>query len=257
GTGLCLAQIYAKKGYNVIGTSRSTDLDVIAELNKVAAKVYPLDVSDHASIAALTGRVQLLTPSLDILINNAGAMAMDSIKAPAGKLAASLAMQFNINTVAPVLVTQALLALLKSDARVGKDGDRTPKVAQMSSTMGSITNNGSGGYYGCRASKAALNMVTASLARDIPDVAFVLLHPGFVKTRMTGGKGEVTPEVSAAMLYDVVARAQLGDSASFSRATARPSRGEFFFSVHGWGELEQNSGIEQSKKLCVMKNGLF
>ncbi len=86
--------------------------------------------------------------------------------------------------------------------------------------MGSITDNGSGGMYGYRMSKAAANAAGKSLARDLAPrgVAVVILHPGHVQTRMTGGNGDVTPDVAAAGLIARIDELSLERSGRFMHA---------------------------------------
>ena len=101
----------------------------------------------------------------------------------------ALRSQLEVNTLGPLKVTEALLPLLSKGAR----------VANVSSRMGSIEDNTSGGFYGYRASKAALNAVTRSLALDLrpQGISVVTLHPGYVRTGMTGGNGLIDPPESA------------------------------------------------------------
>ena len=94
--------------------------------------------------------------------------------------------------MAPLFLTRTLLPRLRPGA----------KVALVSSRMGSIADNGSGGYYGYRMSRAALNAAGASLAHDLKaaGIAVVILYPGAVRTGMTGGQGAIEPNASAAGL---------------------------------------------------------
>jgi NAD(P)-dependent dehydrogenase (short-subunit alcohol dehydrogenase family) len=86
--------------------------------------------------------------------------------------------------------------------------------------MGSISDNGSGGYYGYRMSKAALNMAGVSLARDLlpKKVAVVLLHPGYVKTDMTHGGGDVEPSQAAKRLLTRIDELTLAATGKFFHA---------------------------------------
>jgi NAD(P)-dependent dehydrogenase (short-subunit alcohol dehydrogenase family) len=96
--------------------------------------------------------------------------------------------QIELNAIAPLFLTRALAPRMHAGA----------KVALITSRMGSIGDNGSGGYYGYRMSKAALNAAGVSLAHDLKPrgVAVVILHPGSVRTAMTGGRGTIEPEES-------------------------------------------------------------
>jgi len=122
-----------------------------------------------------------------------------------------------MNTLrALVPLTRALLPRLRSGA----------KVALVSSRMGSIGDNGSGGYYGYRMSKAALNAAGVSLAHDLKaeGIAVVILHPGAVRTGMTGGQGSIEPDTAASGLLQRIDELELGTTGRFLHAdgTALP-----------------------------------
>ncbi|KAI9184344.1 hypothetical protein H9P43_003397 [Blastocladiella emersonii ATCC 22665] len=207
GIGLNLAKQFHQHGFNVIGTSRNTEPAAVEELSTVAAAVLQLDVSDNASIEGLATRVRGVVDHLDVVVNNAGIFESDEL----GKLTPeTFTRQFQINTIAPALVSQAMLPLLRASPR-----KESAKVIQITSRMGSIADNSSGTYYGYRASKAALNMVNKTLACDAKDVTFIALHPGYIQTRMTAGKGDMGPEECAAKLYEQIAKATIKDSGKF------------------------------------------
>ena len=94
---------------------------------------------------------------------------------------------------------------------------RHAKVAIMTSRMGSVADNTSGGYYGYRASKAAVNAIGKSLAIDLRprDISVFLMHPGYVATDMVGGSGDITPEQSAERLVSKLDVLELDQSGSF------------------------------------------
>lgn len=182
GVGLALAEQYHKAGWRVIGACRESSDD----LQAVAAKVIDrIDVTQPDSVAALANA--LAGETLDLLINNAGLLQDESL----GSLDFdSIRTQMEINAYAPLRVCETLLPLLKSGS----------KIANITSRMGSIADNDSGGRYGYRASKAALNAFGKSLAMDLkPDgIAVAQLHPGYVKTRMVNFGGVISPEDAAA-----------------------------------------------------------
>ncbi|HEY0715785.1 MAG TPA: SDR family oxidoreductase, partial [Polyangia bacterium] len=95
------------------------------------------------------------------------------------------------------------------------------KLVSITSRMGSMGDNGSGGYYGYRMSKAALNAATVSLARDlrVAGVAVAALHPGFVRTELTGQQGNMTADESARLLADRIDQLTLETSGSFWHAS--------------------------------------
>ncbi|MGF1517099.1 MAG: SDR family oxidoreductase [Nodosilinea sp.] len=132
-----------------------------------------IDITDDASVAELAQRLQ--GTQLDVLINNAGILervTLDNLDFD------SIRRQFEVNAIGPLRLTAALLPHLI-------DGS---KVAIMTSRMGSIADNTSGGSYGYRMSKVALSMAGKSLAHDLKPrgIAVAILHPGLVQTRMTG-----------------------------------------------------------------------
>ncbi|POM80839.1 Short chain dehydrogenase [Phytophthora palmivora] len=172
------------------------------------SKIIPLDVSDESSISKAT---EILDGEpIDLLINNAGMGGgggiPDVTKAEMMKL-------FEVNAVGPFLVTRALLPNLK--LAVAKNGTAT--VGQITSRLGSIEDNRSGGRYSYRASKSALNMLSKSLSIDLKDdkIIMLALHPGYVVTRMTGHTGEVSTEESVAGLTKIIANAKLEDSGKY------------------------------------------
>jgi NAD(P)-dependent dehydrogenase (short-subunit alcohol dehydrogenase family) len=143
--------------------------------------VSEVDVTKPEGIDTLARAIG--TRKVDLLINNAG------ILRSSGSLpeldAQSIRDQFEVNALGPLLLTSALLPNLESGSR----------VALITSRMGSIDDNGSGGSYGYRMSKAALNMAGKSMAVDLKGrgVAVTILHPGMVRTEMIGNHGQVEP----------------------------------------------------------------
>jgi NAD(P)-dependent dehydrogenase (short-subunit alcohol dehydrogenase family) len=204
GLGRELVRQYATDGWQVIACGRHLP----AEGFEPGVEFQPLDVADPASIAALTAR--LAGRPLDVLVNNA------AVRSPVAGLHRVKADEFlavlRINTLGPVLVTRALLPNL----RLGRD----PVVANIGSRAGSMAEgllDDDDDDYAYRCSKAALNMATVQLARDLqPDGVTVLsLHPGWVQTDM-GGEGAVLPaEESAAALRSIIAAAKPESSGRF------------------------------------------
>jgi len=199
GIGLELARNYAQKGYAVVGVCRQTS----DELTNLAAEVIEgVDVTQAEGIAELI--TSLNGKKIDLLINNAGLLADEKL----GELDFdSIRQQMEINAYAPLRFTEALLPNLKQGS----------KVALITSRMGSIADNDSGGRYGYRASKAALNAFGKSLAMDLkPEgIAVALLHPGFVKTRMVNFGGLITPEEAAQGLAARIEELNLENTGSF------------------------------------------
>ena len=173
GIGLELCRQLASRGDKVIALCRRSSPELDALGVQVEAGV---DVTDEGSIVAL--RRRLSDKHIDLLINNAGVgsrMTLDEIDASAIKE------MFAVNAVGPLLVSSGLLPLM------GAGG----KIAIITSRMGSIGDNDSGGWYSYRMSKAAVNAAGVSLARDLRSqgIAVAILHPGTVQTDMLASIG--------------------------------------------------------------------
>jgi NAD(P)-dependent dehydrogenase (short-subunit alcohol dehydrogenase family) len=181
GIGLELARLLHERGEHVIATCRDSSPELDALGVHVATEV---DVRDDESLTQLDR--QLGDLSLDVLINNAGVLARTTLEAPHFD---AIRLQFEINAMGPLRVVCALRDRLRSGS----------KIAIVSSRMGSLTDNTSGGSYGYRMSKAAANMAGVSLAHDLrpAGVAVTLLHPGWVQTDMTDGHGDTLPKDAA------------------------------------------------------------
>jgi NAD(P)-dependent dehydrogenase (short-subunit alcohol dehydrogenase family) len=183
GIGLALVAELKKRGGTVLAACRKSS----PELAKLGVEVVEgVDVATDAGVAALVAAVG--SRSVDLLVNNAGILVWGD---RLGELnVEGIRKQFEVNALAPLRVTDALRDRLAKGA----------KVALVTSRMGSIDDNTSGGAYGYRMSKAALNMAGKSLAVDLRgrEVAVAILHPGMVKTDMLGGHGgQVEPDEAA------------------------------------------------------------
>ena len=203
GIGLELVKQLEGRGMNVIGTARKPA--EATELRATRARIEQLDVTDAESLAALAKRLEGV--KIDMLINNAG---IGGHNAPSFKETdfTQVDWTFAVNTLGPMRVTQALLPNLEAGQH--------KTVIQISSVMGSIERN-RGGYYGYRASKAALNMMNKSLALELGKDGFtcVVLHPGWVKTDMGGAGADIEVDVSVKGLIDVIAGLDTDDNGRF------------------------------------------
>lgn len=199
GIGLELARLYQQRGATVIGVCRESS----ADLEAAAARVVDgVDVTTDEGIRRLTAELEGVR--INLLINNAGLLQDEVL----GQIDFdSIRRQMEINAYAPLRVTEALLPnLLKGS-----------KIANITSRMGSIADNDSGGRYGYRASKAALNAFGKSLAMDLKPrgIAVAQLHPGYVKTRMVNFGGLITPEESARGLAERIDALDLDNTGGF------------------------------------------
>jgi len=204
GIGLALTQHYVARGDEVIGVCRAPS----SALEKSGARVIgQVDVTEHASLEALAAALQ--GEHIDVLINNAGVLRPTRFEDLENQLDA-FRLQFEVNSLSPLRVTRALRRRLADSA----------KVAIITSRMGSIADNGSGGQYGYRMSKAAVNMAGSCLAHEFKDdnIAVALLHPGYVRTDMTGHTGHIDPDESAAGLIARIDALTVANSGGFWHA---------------------------------------
>lgn len=214
GIGLGLTQHYLVHGRRVFATARTPEnADALHALKTTYGDnlhILPLIVTDETSIADCVVATSRLTDSLDILINNAGINPETPAHETFGKLQ-SEAMQAVLltNSIAPMLVAQGLYPLLKNGTN--------PRIANTSSSMGSISMRRSGGSLSYCASKACLNMLTRGLAFKVkPDgVTAVALDPGWVRTDMGGSGASLSVEQSAEGCFTVIDGLTLNDAGRY------------------------------------------
>ncbi|TDB05000.1 SDR family oxidoreductase [Halomonas marinisediminis] len=202
GVGLALARHYHAAGWTVIGVCRSGGEEA-AELREIAETLIEgIDVTRKEDVTRL--KQELAGRRLDLLINNAGLLQDEVL----GELDFdSIRTQMEINAYAPLRVTEMLLDNLGEGAR----------IANITSRMGSIADNDSGGRYGYRASKAALNAFGKSLAVDLKPrgIAVAQIHPGYVQTRMVNFGGMISAEEAATGIAQRIEALTLENSGGF------------------------------------------
>lgn len=186
GIGLALCALLKQRGAEVIAVCRQPSPALDALGVRVVAGV---DVTSDGGVRTLSKA--LGGGRLDLVILNAGVLRSSGLE---DLDLADVEEQLAVNAIGPLRMAHALLPNLAAGS----------KLALITSRMGSIGDNGSGGSYGYRMSKAALNAAGVSLAVDLRPrgVAVAILHPGYVRTDMTGGGGNVTPAEAAKMLLD-------------------------------------------------------
>jgi NAD(P)-dependent dehydrogenase (short-subunit alcohol dehydrogenase family) len=192
--------------------SKAETLRQLAAASGGRLRVHALDVATDESVHAFAKEVG--TIPIQLLINNAGMMGQRG--APLAELETdSVVRTFSVNAVGPLRVTQALLPAL----RAGK-----AKVVNISSTMGSIADNRSGGAMDYRLSKAALNMLSRNLAHELaPDgITVISLHPGWVQTDMGGAGAPLAVDASVSALLKVIDRLRPEDSGGFLNQRGEP-----------------------------------
>ncbi|AGH45292.1 SDR family oxidoreductase [Paraglaciecola psychrophila] len=199
GIGLEFVKQYLAKGDKVIALCRNTSDELSQSDAKVIDKV---DVSSPECLEKILPTLSDL--KIDLLINNAGVFANETLEHMSVK---TLEYQFRVNAIGPLMVTQMLRQQLVKGA----------KVAMITSRMGSVTDNTSGGYYGYRMSKAALNIAGVSLAHDLKEqeVAVALLHPGHVQTEMVNYSGDISAAVAVERLIQRIEELNLGNTGTF------------------------------------------
>jgi NAD(P)-dependent dehydrogenase (short-subunit alcohol dehydrogenase family) len=198
GIGLEMTRQYVERGDEVIAVCRATS----ADLDKLGVQVIDgVDVTSDDSVARLVSVVK--GKRIDRLVNNAGILERTSLDHLDFD---SMERQFRVNSIAPLRLTAALRDSLAEGS----------KVFIITSRMGSIDDNDSGGSYGYRMSKAAVNMAGKSLSVDLKDagIAVFLLHPGWVSTDMTGSTG-IPVEESAAGLVERMDTLDISQTGSF------------------------------------------
>lgn len=199
GIGFALTQEYLTHGWHVIAVCRKASV----ALRETSAQVIEgVDVTNPVSVHDLAE--QLTSIKIDLLINNAGILHADHL----GDIDyQNVTQQFLVNAQAPLQVTEILLGHLSDNA----------KIAFITSRMGSIADNTSGGYYGYRMSKAALNAAAKSLTLDLKPrgIAVAILHPGYVQTEMVNFGGDISAAESAKRLAQRIADLNLVNSGGF------------------------------------------
>ena len=211
GLGLEFVRQLLAQGARVIAAcrhpGRAQELTAQAAAHPGHLHVLPLDLAKPASIAELAREAAMVFDGLDLLVNNAGLLVSGERwgALEAGNLEASV----RTNAIGPLLLTQALTALLERGEK--------PCVANLSSIMGSIAAVREFRSPSYALSKAALNMATVQLTHALAPhgIAVLALHPGWVRTDMGGAQAELEPVAAVAGLLRVIAGSRPGDSGSF------------------------------------------
>jgi len=208
GIGLEFVRQYAGEGFRVIACCRdpfkATVLTTLAASSGGKVSVQALDVSDFSQIERLAS--ELKDRAIDLLINNAGFY-------PHGSFASTnydeWQKAFLINTMAPMRMVEAFVEQVAAS--------RLRKIVTLSSKMGSIADNDSGGSYPYRTSKAAVNMVMKNLAIQLKPrgIATCTLHPGWVKTDMGGANAPINVQQSVTGMRAVIQQLSIDNAGRF------------------------------------------
>jgi len=208
GIGLEMVKELLTQGHQVIAACRNPDgardLWEIQSDYKNRFRYFKLDVSSADSVAEFGAALK--NETIDVLVNNAGILkgAGESLE---GLDFDSVAKSIQVNTIGPIRVTQILMPCLKRA--------KSPKVINVTSLMGSISDNGSGGYYAYRMSKAALNMFGSCLSKEFSNITTLQMHPGWVKTDMGGAQAPTERLDSVRGMIAVIKGSTIKDSGRF------------------------------------------
>jgi len=210
GIGFAMASIFKQRGDTVYALCRQSsnalnalDVNVVEQID-VATKA-----GTDKAVSALNGI------TIDLLINNAGILRDEQLN---NLNQDTILEQFNVNALAPLCFTHALHANLSAGS----------KIAFITSRMGSVTDNTSGGRYGYRMSKAALNIAAVSLARDLEheNIAVGIYHPGYVKTEMVNNNGvlsngDISANEASVRLIGLMDNLTLAESGVFKHSNGQ------------------------------------
>jgi len=212
GLGLEFVLQYLRRGWDVHALLRKPQaceaIQQLLEGHGSKLEATACDSADQGSMAAAAATIRARWNSLDLLINNAGVngnsnsdmvdLDMDNIR-----------YVFEVNTIGPIVMSRALLPLLEKGTHA--------RIVQVTSKMGSITDNQSGGWWAYRLSKAALNMTCVNMSHELrdTDVATMVIHPGWVRTAMGGGAAPLSAEESVVGMIDVIDHLEPADSGCF------------------------------------------
>jgi NAD(P)-dependent dehydrogenase (short-subunit alcohol dehydrogenase family) len=199
GIGLELCRQALKSGHQILAVARQPSSELVELSHAGGLHILKMDVTDQDLGGRLT---EALKPwaQVDLLINNAGVYQK-------GETTKDFMTSFEVNSVAPFMMTQALLPWLKKSSN--------PKVVQVTSLMGSIADNASGGSYAYRASKSALNMINKSLALDNDWLTTIAIHPGWVQTDMGGSQAPIPVVDSVRGIWKVIQDLTLDQSGGY------------------------------------------
>jgi NAD(P)-dependent dehydrogenase (short-subunit alcohol dehydrogenase family) len=218
GIGLELCRQLLAAGDRVVACPRvagSRGLGDLAATNGERLDVVPMDVADSDSRAAARKTIEGRVERLDLLFNNAGVYpkgerGLDELDT------SEVSRAFEVNAVGPIVIVKTFLPLL----RRGRD----KRLVQITSLMGSIADNGSGGSWAYRVSKAALNMVVRNLGHELGPEGFVsvAVHPGWVQTRMGGAGAPTALDACVRDILDTTAALGPNDNGRFIDRLGEP-----------------------------------
>ena len=205
GIGFSIAKLFSEQGHNVHALCRQSNSLLESLAVNVITEVDVATVDGIEKMVAGLSKVQI-----DILICNAGILRDEQL----GNLNfETIREQFEVNAIAPLNIVDSLESQLKQGS----------KVAVITSRMGSIADNGSGGRYGYRMSKAALNAAAMSLSKDLAsrEIAVGIYHPGYVQTDMVGFGGDISANEAASRLVSLMLNLSMQETGVFKHSNGQ------------------------------------
>ncbi len=183
------------------------ELAKLMEIFPQQLSLIELDVTDETSILQARKQISEQTDGLEVLVNNAGIFPRG--ETPRSLDVDTLLLTFHTNAIAPLIVVQYFLEMLKNG--------RQPKIVNFTSQMGSFEGKKYGGNYSYSGSKAALNMLTKTLAHDLKaeGITVVTLYPGWVQTDMGGTNAQLEPDQAIKDIISLVDRLTIEDTGKF------------------------------------------
>jgi NAD(P)-dependent dehydrogenase (short-subunit alcohol dehydrogenase family) len=202
GIGLALTEALLDNGDTVVAGCRNpnaaTDLQQLAVAHPNSLEIVVLDVTSDTTVAAAMARIRAARPRLDVIVNNAGLMPETGSESITDLSLDHFRAAFETNVVGCARVIRSFLPLLRGSDR--------PRILNVTSGLGSISTREDATYYAYATSKAALNMLTRSIAFElIPEgIVTVAISPGWVRTDMGGYDAPVSPKESARSLVHAI-----------------------------------------------------
>lgn len=210
GIGFAMSKIFSQQGHNVYALCRnaSDKLNALVSQSNNVHVITGVDVATDEGIANMKSSLNGVT--INILVCNAGILRDEQL---GGINIATVREQFEVNAIAPLRVVDELHQQFTTGS----------KVAMITSRMGSVADNGSGGRYGYRMSKAALNAAAMSLSRDLADqnIAVGIYHPGYVQTDMVNNSGDISANESAERLVNLILGLTMQESGVFKHSNGQ------------------------------------
>lgn len=219
GLGLEFARQWLERGHHVFALARrpegSDGLAGLARAHDGRLHTAPCDVVDDRSVERARERAGSTWEALEVILNNAGTYgprdeALEEIDFD------EIRRVYEVNTLGPMRVTRAFLPLLRRG--------REPRLVHLTSLMGSVADNGSGGSWAYRLSKTALNMASRNMAVQLKEegIPSVVIHPGWVRTEMGGPAAPLSAEESVRAMIETIDDLSMEQSGAFLDREGQP-----------------------------------